>query len=203
MKKRKILTTIVCSQIMTFAFAGGEEPKTPQWYDVVVGIIAIPSAIVGLVYSVALIRNTRLESEKAKLEIEEKRKALNNETTTTGIDPKHLIEPIIQANQVQLIILRFILLYVVLSLWSLVDSAYNLLTVGTYLGLQTLNERMLEGKFVQIILFIFTKLPEIGEWTIKIGLGIPIFKDISQILGINIRTIILPWKSRNGIKQRT
>ena len=56
-------------QITTFP--GGEE-----WYNVIMGIIAIPAAILGVVISWNMVRKTRLETRKIELDIDEKEKVL-------------------------------------------------------------------------------------------------------------------------------
>jgi len=47
--------------------------STPhQWWEIIVGILSIPAAIIGLFYTFVLIKKTLLEARKTKLEILEK-----------------------------------------------------------------------------------------------------------------------------------
>lgn len=45
------------------------QPVPPQWWEVIVGILAIPATAIGLIYSWILIQKTTLEAQKIKLEI--------------------------------------------------------------------------------------------------------------------------------------
>lgn len=48
----------------------------PQWWEIVIGILTIPTLIIGLYYSYVSIKKTLLEVQKTKLEIIEKEKKL-------------------------------------------------------------------------------------------------------------------------------
>lgn len=71
-----------------FALAA-EEAKEPSWWEEVTGIIAIPAAIIGLIYGVILIKKESLEIRKNQREIQEK------EATTNG-EPKPI--PVLSAS---------------------------------------------------------------------------------------------------------
>ena len=96
---------------LTFLLQGGTAPKPPAWYEVVVGVIAIPAALVGLAYSYVLVRKTRLESRKTEPEIREKELQLGSAPGPSEAAAR-LAEPLIQAQRVQFLILRFLLMYV-------------------------------------------------------------------------------------------
>ena len=51
-----------------FLAAAADVPKTPEWYEVLAGIIALPGAIVGIFGGVALYKKLNVEAEKAQLE---------------------------------------------------------------------------------------------------------------------------------------
>ncbi|HLO42928.1 MAG TPA: hypothetical protein VK175_01270 [Leadbetterella sp.] len=193
---KKIVLLLFLVFLFNLSFAQANAEKTPQWYEIIGGILAIPATAIGIIYSVALIKKTKLETEKAKLEIQEKQKQLNEQFKAESLETKLLIEPIIQANQVQLIILRFILLYVTLEVLGLAISAYNFLTGGIFLGIQTLDTDLIQNKFILIGFYIVSNLPQIARWTIIIGLGLPLFKDTSKILNIDPKEFILPWREK-------
>lgn len=54
------------------ALADATDPAATPWYKVVTGIIAVPTALLGIYAAVQLSRKTRLEMQKLQLEIIEK-----------------------------------------------------------------------------------------------------------------------------------
>lgn len=178
------------------ALAAAEEAKQPNWWEVATGIIAIPAAIIGLVYSVVLIKKTRVEARKTELEIQEKEAALGKIPPAEKTLAQVLISPLFEAKQIQLLLLRFVLLYVTLRLWGLAEEAFGLFVGGAFLGAQKLTSLSFDSDnlWVMIPLLLVSKLPKLGELVIILGIGVPLFRDVSTALGVDLRSIIFFWR---------
>jgi len=86
-------------------------PKPIPWWQVVTGIIDIPAAVVGLIYTYRLSAKTRLESRKLQLEILEKEG--NHPQLEAGVIKQEDLATLRQAiaARTQDFIIRFIILY--------------------------------------------------------------------------------------------
>ena len=110
---------LVLSAVLVATSAqAADEPKIPHWYEVITGIIAIPAALIGLAYS--LIKKTRLESRKTELEILEKERQLSQVAPTVS---RATLSDFISApaggnRLILLLLLRFVILYLVLTAWG-------------------------------------------------------------------------------------
>jgi hypothetical protein len=169
------------------------------WWEVTTGIIAIPAAVIGLIYSVVLIKKTRVEVKKTELEIREKETALAKIAPAEPSLAHALITPLFEAKHVQLLLLRFVLLYVTLRLWGLAEDAFGLLLGGAYLGAQKLAASHLESDnlWLMIPLLLISKLPKLGELAILLGIGLPLFRDVSTALGVDVRSLIFFWRKHD------
>jgi hypothetical protein len=54
------------------AIAAATDASSEPWYKIATGVIAIPTAMLGLLFSYRLLRKTNLETKKLQLEIDEK-----------------------------------------------------------------------------------------------------------------------------------
>lgn len=180
----------------SLALAAAEEAKQPKWWEIATGIIAIPAAIIGLVYSIVLIKKTRVEVRKTELEIREKEAALGKIPPAEKTLAQVLISPLFEAKSIQLLLLRFVLLYVTLRLWGLAEEAFSLLVGGAFLGAQKLTSLSFtsDNLWVMIPLLLVSKLPKLGELVIILGIGVPLFRDVSTALGVDLRSIIFFWR---------
>jgi len=180
--------------------AAVETPKQPQWWEVVGGILAIPAALVGIAYSYILIRKTRLEARKTELEILEKEKQLQLVAAQPGA-VREIIAPIAETRYAQSMLLRFALLYVTLRLWDLVTSVFPFVMGGALLGLQqvkaiSFDDNSFYNKLIIIFYYVLSNVPKIVDWVIVLGIGWPLFRDLNALLGIDIKSILLPWHNR-------
>lgn len=172
--------------------------KEPDWWDVVTGIIAIPAGVIGLIYSIVLIKKTQVEVKKTELEIKEKEAALGKIAPDDSRIAQALISPVFEAKHIQLLLLRFVLLYVTLGLWRLAENAYSLVLGGAFLGAQKLGSMKLDfdNLWVMLPLLVVSNLPKLGELAITLGIGLPLFRDVSAALGVNLRSILFFWRHR-------
>jgi hypothetical protein len=106
--------------------------RQPYWYEIVAGILAIPFVSISIALSYLLIKKTRieqkkleLESRKFALEIKEKEGIQDAPPETTRVI-ENLAEPLAESHHVQLIILRFILLFLVIRGWAIIEFGASL-----------------------------------------------------------------------------
>lgn len=168
--------------------------KQSQWWEVAAGVLAIPAAFLGLGYSYLLIRKTRLEARKTELEIVEKERVLKALMPSQSEAAKDFVRPLIEGRQSQLLVLRFVLLYVVLKLWGLVESALGLVFGGALFGAHKVFGFDLVSPWILIPAFALGKLPEVVTWIIVIGIGWPLFRDLNTFLNLDLKSILLPWR---------
>lgn len=194
MMKNKLIW-ITAYLLPSVVLASESTPRTPQWYELVGGVLAIPAAVLGLAYSYILIKKTRLESRKTELEIREKEEALEALPEEEQSKARELVAPIIEEKSGKYLILRFVLMYVTLQLWGLITSAFSFVAGGVFLGAQKLTEgTMTDNDWIMWIFYAILNIPKIVTWLIIIGIGWPLFKDLNDYLNLDIKKLILPWK---------
>jgi len=171
--------------------------KEPQWYEYVVGVLTIPGTLLAGAYSYVLIKKTRIEAKKFDLETKKLELELK-EKQQTGLpeiksEVREILQPLIEGRQVQFIVLRFILLYLILSVWGLIRTAGRYLVTGTAYGLITVFPsitNIVEKTWLFYpIAVIWLVLPELLYWSIFILFGWPLFKDVNKILGISFKNL--------------
>lgn len=182
-----VLVILTCP---TAVLAAEEAARQPHWWQVVSGVIAIPAGIVGLIYSIVLIRKTGLEARKTELEIQDKERDLMHAAEAGGMSHE-LVTPLVKGERLMLLLLRFVLLSVALMLWGILESIYGMFLGGTFLALQKVVET--DFMWVMIPFFLLSNLPKIGKWIIILGLGLPLFREIASLLGMNVKDVLTPW----------
>lgn len=191
----KLVICIAIYILPSVLLASDSTPKSPEWYEVVGGILAIPVAVLGLAYSYILIKKTRLESRKTELEIREKELAFEAMPEAEQSRVKEIVAPLIEEKTGRYLILRFVLMYVTLKLWSLITSVISFVTTGVFLGAQKLSEgNMTDDTWMIWSFYILSNIPRIITWLIIFGIGWPLFKDLNDYLNLDIKKLILPWK---------
>lgn len=172
-------------------------PEPKHWWEIIGGIIAIPVALIGIAYSYVLIKKTRLESRKMELEIAEKQQAIEEIVGERSEEVQRLIKPLVESKNVQFLLLRFVILFLLIEGWSLVEKGFNLIMGGMYLGISSLTDMELsdDNPWVLIPFLIMTNLPQVGYWVVFIAIGWPLFRDVNQILGLNLRELFR-WRSK-------
>jgi hypothetical protein len=164
------------------------ETRAPQWYEIATGILAIPATVIGLVYSFILIKKTRLEARKTELEIREKESQLQQLAIVQPEVVHELLGPA-TANRLALyLILRFVLLYLILAAWGLIDDVYNVVFTGIIAGAQSMWHLTLEG-WIVVPIVVLQKLPKVGYWIVFFALAWPLFKDVNATLGLDLRRL--------------
>jgi hypothetical protein len=164
--------------------SGGSDP---QWWTVAAGIIAIPAAILGIFYTFSLMKKTRLETRKFELEVKEKEASLTAavESSSSAELTKLVARPLIEGRRVQEIILRFVILFLVLQIWRIIERVFDAVAGGFRFAIAALADQSDVLSLVLYIIFMaIQELPTVGYYLVLIGLGGPILIDSLRYLGI-------------------
>lgn len=187
------VASITIALLIAPVCALADDNHPPQWWQVASGVLAIPAALLGIIYSYFLLKKTRLESRKTELEIREKEGQLRNIAAGDPELAQRLLEPVVNARLGQLLILRFIILYLTLKAWTLLETLVTLSIKGAAIGLVTLlgeGEGFELEKWFLLPFLVLTNLPEAGYWLIFFLLGWPLFKDVNGVLGLDLRDFL-------------
>jgi hypothetical protein len=205
------LVGLMCFSASAFAQTGSAASQEP-WYKIATGIIAIPAALVGLMFSYRLLRKTNLEARKLELEISEKQQKFQSASENEGLQAlKELVEPIGLSQRFPILIIRFIILELTLRLWNFIPFVVNkIFSIATSSLLLIIGpswfttESRVSGATVFLIPGIIGIAFDIVYWFIVFGFGWPLLKDAGKVLGISFSGIFdLPffWKRqrRRGV----
>lgn len=176
--------------------------RPPEWWEIISGVLAIPATLLGLAYSYVLIQKTRsdipknkAETEKIELEIQEKRKGLSAAATAQAdAFLKETIQPALDVRRFQLLFLRFLVLYLLLSVWPLIKQAVYAMVVVLAIGLGKLLHVNLEDqtKWYVYPFVLIAGAPDAGYWIVLFLVGWPLLRDTSSLLRLSLREA-LPW----------
>ncbi len=182
-----------------FILAEAAPTTPPQWWQVAAGIIAIPAGVIGLVYSWFLVQKTRLETAKLAAEIAEKVKAAQTATEASPAG-QTTREAVLQAT-VPLLILRYVLMHLLWTLWGYASGAITFLLqgigLGIYYGVGHKDLSNISSMWMIIPGLIVGKIGWVGDIFIFMAVGWPLFKDLNAIFNVNVRKIFFWWR-RNG-----
>jgi len=163
------------------------DQKNPQWWEITTGVLAIPAAVVGLAYSILLLKKTRLESRQIELDILEKEGKIAKIKTAHTEEIRQTIQPIIESRLVQFLFLRALVLYLVLHMWGLVEEGFEFVSEGTFVSVSKIFHINMDSPLVIIPFMVVEKLPRIGYWVIFFAVGWPIFKEANKLVGFNLK----------------
>lgn len=186
MKIRLILLLSSFPLIMpAIAFAQSKAAKSPQWYEVAAGVLAIPATLIGLAYSFVLIRKTSIESRKLKLEIREKEREFSEDNIETSEEHARAVGAAIRDSLVASILLRFALMYVVLALWGMISNVFGTIVSGAIISLEAFKLLDFTSSGFGYFFWMISQIPQIVGWIIVLALGIPLLREISGYLGVS------------------
>ncbi len=181
-------TTLLIIIFSTIALASNAaEPSQVPWWKATTGVLAIPAALIGLIYSYLLAQKTRLESQKIALEIAEKKQEVEKIAGSAGRSVAEMVKPLMGERFIQYALLRFIILYLVLQIWGLVEEGYELVFTGVSVGLTSAHHLNLSSPWVVAPFLVIQKLPRIGYWLLFFSMGWPLFKDVNTIVGLDVK----------------
>jgi small-conductance mechanosensitive channel len=141
----------------------------------------VPAGVLLIVNSYVVIKRTQLESQKFELEIREKEQELagaHEEGGTSRIN-QLVAQPIPEGRRVQEILLRAIVLFLVLQVWSLFQIIFGAVTNGIGFGLSSITTRSPSSDIIMaIIVSVLARLPAVGYWLVFFALGGPLLTDM-------------------------
>lgn len=158
-----------------------------QWWQVVAGILAIPGVVLGI--PVALNTNRKLRLEQAEI-----RHRLQGETPLPG----HVSQTTAEASEAsagsQVLLMRFVLFFLVLQAWDLVQGLIAPLFSGlasTIFSSQVIHN-LPEWARVVVTSSVVNLVSGIGNFFIFFLFGLPLLLDILKSLGLPLREALRP-----------
>jgi len=179
------LAVILCS---TAAFAA-DESNPPHWWEITTGILAIPTAIGGLIVGYATLKRTRLEAKKIELELREKEANIAKMPGIANPEAHELaqtlINPLIDNNRVNYLIMRFVIIFLLLQFWEVFQKVFNFVAGGTFLTIQNVFHLPTGGP-PTMIFFGLTEVVQFSWIALVLMLDVPLYRDISTHIGFRI-----------------
>ena len=181
-----------------FLLLASEEGPDP-WWKVVVGIIAIPAGLLGLLYTFRLAQKTRLESLKLERELslpQSDDSATRSDSEVLHDAEKRAAQAGVIAARTQNFIVRFIILDVAVRAWSaIVFICMPLISLGTNLYFSRLraepdHDWQSTETLRHIVATFEIYLSSFGYVMLFFLIGWPLLKDVTAALGITPRQLI-------------
>jgi hypothetical protein len=151
-----------------------------QWWQVVTGVLGIPTAFVTILGGYRLAQKTRLESRKLQLEIDKETAApMDTPATALAVSSSGLVA-------IGDLVTRFVVLSLLLLAWNLIESLVNPLIYFLVfkVGLHPNSELGALGvNYISLIL-------DLPRFAIFFLIGWPLLLDISRSLGISPRDLL-------------
>jgi len=184
-----------------------QSPQPEVWYKVVAGIIAIPTALLGLLISYNILRKTTLETRKLERELRSSGDSPLTSQRTEAVGLTFQASP--QIGSALLLLIRFVVLEVTLRLWNVVPSAVGYLVAGLVYGYMWMVPGQPESLPTDLTLAMSAGSQvirlgfDIVYWLMAFGFGWPLLKDTCQVLGIRLNSLLsLPsirhWQPPKG-----
>jgi hypothetical protein len=168
-----------------FLLLQAEVAKPIPWWQVATGILAIPAAVIGLIYTYRLSAKTRLESRKLQLEILEKEGKRPH--LEAGVIKQEDLSQSRQAiaARTQDFIVRFIILYLTLVGWDLIKSIMQPFENASIAWLINTHRINTSNNWLTVFwLSWINQVGDFGRWLIYILFGWPLLSDIARSVGL-------------------
>jgi hypothetical protein len=196
-------------------FCGGAGPAAPatasnppHWWEIGAGILAIPTAILGLVYSYALIRKTNLEVRKTELENRKLEREVIGREKDYGIQQDAefgdqilaILRPSIESRTGTLLMVRFIVFVMITSMIGMLDSVFEFAATAAIALVATIVPHAEENWGLLVPLALIRNFPRIASAIIIIFFGLPLFRDANRFLGIEFGLKLPPrrWAAKRA-----
>jgi hypothetical protein len=176
-----------------------ETDKGSSWYDIVAGVLAIPTATLGLVALFKGGRTTRLANEKAELEIQKLRQELSSSQEHDDLstfEAKALHQGLGARETVlniENLIVQFLFLFIALQFWAFLGS---FLTEGIRfsLGVASFNPGFVYNSFVDYALSLMYRC---GQLAILVIWGLPLMRSVGRVSGgLSLRSLLAAKRER-------
>lgn len=180
---------------MLFLESASSSSSTLPWWQVASGVIGIPTALLGLIYTYRLSQKTRLESRKLQLEIIEKeRLALSPDSTTEVSDEVRATTQVrLSTTRTQDFTVRFIICWLATQGWSFVTTFLtpflNAVSIAVYQYFQKHGVDTQKWSFV-LAFSVLAGILNFGDTVIFLVLGLPLLLGIATSLGIKHKLLV-------------
>ncbi len=161
--------------------------RTPEWWEIATGIAAVPAAIVGIVTAYYTAVKSRLEARKLELDLRSQEAALSSTTSartaseTPAANP--LLSPLIDRTKIDYFMLRFVLLYLMVEFWQILNQVLGFVLGGAYMTMTQYFHVGSSSPALQIVLFGMTEVAKFGWIAVVLLVGLPLYKDIAKHIG--------------------
>lgn len=182
-----VLLLPVCTNLLAQSSALTKDLEA-SWLPLVTGIIGLLSAIIGAATAYWLSKKARFETLKLQLDILDKEgqlKRADNGTPPTTLTREDVIaSPHAVLTGIQGFIIRFIILYVTLVAWEIVDKLLNPF-IQAHLAYLLKSHPNIEPQWYSILaISLYSHLTVIGDILIFFLLGWSLLADIARFVGV-------------------
>lgn len=161
--------------------------NSKEWLDLAKSGLGVAAIIVSIPYSIRVFKKVKLESRKFELDIRKQEMELDAATGTLPAGSavhEGLIAPSVNAQRVQDMILRFVILYLAITGWNIVSDFVDLFsTAPGVLGF--FNVTWVDA-IAYLLMLIISAIPAIGIALIALGLGGPLVYDVARHLNLTV-----------------
>jgi|GEM_PF-5704987 len=163
-------------------------PESPAWYQVVVGILTIPTTFFGVFASYYLVKKTRNESKRLAQELEQNELKVVQANDAPTAAARIVSGPVFEGRKAQDILVRFVLLYLVLQAWGLVSGLFQVASSGgeyaLFNAMQQDHSSMATIGYVAI--GILGTIPSVVSALLFVAIGLPLLLDITKLLNLQL-----------------
>ncbi|MDN4647244.1 hypothetical protein [Curtobacterium sp. PsM8] len=148
-------------------------PAIPAWLLIVGTVVTVCGSVLTAIA-------TYYGVQKARLDIEEKRRALYPSPPAPIVAPAQSgpPQPLMDNQRVQDMILRFIVLFIVLTAWNVIGGLFDFLSRSpVLLALFDTDWLSVVAYFLSLVI---AAIPSIGSALIALALGVPLAFDLAQ-----------------------
>lgn len=161
--------------------------QSPQWWQIITGILGVPTAAIGILVAYRTSQKIRLENLKLQRELlQQPAPTEGRERFATQQELRQT--PVAFTATVQDFMVRFIVLYLTLVGYQLLEGSINII-VGS--GFSVLSySAALPGPVTIVGPLATGLLTSIGRWVIYLALGYPLLRDILDFFGLSLRDLL-------------
>jgi hypothetical protein len=178
-----VIETLPSTVLAADSFAANSK----EWLDLAKSGLGVAAVIVSIPYSIRVFKKIKLDSRKTELDIRKQELELAGETgnlPTNSAAHEGIIAPSVNAQRVQDMILRFVMLYLAITGWNIVSDFVDLVsTAPAAFGI--FNVTWVDA-IAYLLMLIISAIPPIGIALIALGLGGPLVYDVARHLNLTV-----------------
>jgi len=162
-----------------------ETSQPLQWWQIVVGVLGIPTTILALITGYSTLRREPLQRRKEELEIRELEQKLRDSPTASAEDKaiaQSLADPLVRSTQTNSLLMRATVLALILLFWDAVGKAVGTVIAGAAIGFRV----DFNYGLARFALLILSQIEPIGFILIALVFGLPLYRDIARYSGFRL-----------------